>query len=205
HVVVGRRPARQFVLAPPHPGERAALEGEVVRRLCVRLACGGGPATAFAVALDSPDGTPPTPLVELDALDTPPRPARPDGVVGRLPDGPDGLDCAAPLGRHARLYAAACAAVTAEVRTLAAALHARAVGGSLLDWQVLAAATWRAGGQRLVVNVDGDTVNVATPLLARYRDLYAAVLPWLHARLGGRVEPLALVPPARLVYAVQAG
>jgi hypothetical protein len=204
-VVVGRRPARQFVLVPPRSQERARLERTVIERLCARLGCGGGVA-AFAVALEAA-GTAAPPLAELPAVTTRPvpRPARADGVVPRLPEGPDGLACGAPGGRHARLYAGRCAAITAEARALVAALHARALAGCLLDWQVLAAATWRERGQGLIVNVNGDTVVTATPLLARYRDLYDAVLPWLRARLGGQVEPLGLTPPARLVYAVRAG
>lgn len=204
-VVVGRRPARQFVLVPPRPQERAQLERTVLERWCARRGCGAG-AKTFAVALDGVTATAPA-IVELPPLAAlpAPRPARADGVVRRLPDGPDGLVCGAPQGRHARLHAGPCAAILAEVRSLAAALHARALAGSLLDWQVLTAATWRDRAQGLVVNVNGDTVAAATPLLARYRDVYDAALPWLRARLQGRVEPIALAPPARLVYAVPAG
>ncbi|MEQ8231340.1 MAG: hypothetical protein RLW61_14065 [Gammaproteobacteria bacterium] len=38
-VIVGRQPARQFVLAPPRPDARAALERDVLERLCLHVDC----------------------------------------------------------------------------------------------------------------------------------------------------------------------
>jgi len=200
-VIVGQRPARQFALVPPRPSERGALERDVLARLCLEIDC-SAPAPAPA---------PHRPLPQLPAVagaSTPVdgvlgRKPRADGVLETLPSGGDGLSCARGDGRHRKLLDRACASVLAEVRALAEALHTHARAGHVLDWALLERGAWRTSGAVLATASDGSAVTLSAPILARYPAIYGAALPWIRARLTGKVLATAIAPPAPLLYAVR--
>lgn len=207
-VIVGQRPARQFALVPPRPSERRALERDVLARLCLEVDCNGatpapGPSLpqleALGRALDGASAA----VDDSRAAPPPAAPARADGVVEVLPAGDDALACARGDGRHRKLLDRACASVLSEVRALAAALHAHARAGHELDWTLLEGGAWRTPGTLLGAARDGSAVTVDVPVLARYPALYAAALPWIRARLTGKVLATAIAPPAPLLYAVR--
>jgi len=197
-VIVGSRPAQQFVLAPPRPSERAALEREVAESLCARISCSG--ADTFREP----------PVLTMDAVQTPadiiaavvevPPPPRPDGIVIELEEAEDSLSCDRGDGRHARLLTLACDRVTDELETLLKALHATALGGRTVDWSILEAQRWSEPGMRLQINAEGESVLAPLPLMTRYPGLLGDAFPWLKSRLTGSGELVTLRLPSRLIY-----
>jgi len=207
-VIVGQRPARQFALVPPRPSERRALERDVLARLCMEVDCNAPvpapqPSLPRLAAIGSALVDASTGAEDTRALKPHRAPVRADGVVDSLPAGGDGLDCARGDGRHRKLLDRACASVLAEVRALAAALHAHARAGHELDWALLERGAWRAPGGALAATREGGGVAVNAPILARYPAVYATALPWIRARLTGKVLATAIAPPAPLLYAVR--
>lgn len=189
-VVVGSVDARQFALSPPRPAEIAALETDVLRRWCEHITCAGRAAPTLAAAaaagLEAAAPATRTPASTFEPV---------PGAVS------DGLACR-PGGRHRRLQATACAALLAEIRAVVAALDAQVQAGIEVDRDALANAVWRDGGRRLVVGGrHGRSIAVDAPLLGRFPHLFGTLLPWIAERLTGKVQPLTIEPPARLVYA----
>ncbi len=186
-VIVGTRPSRQFTLAAPRPREQAALEREVLAALCARLACEHVRAA-------------PRPRKATGAAAAA-SPAPRQTLAAHLPRGADdGLSCGGAV-RHARLHARACERLGAELRALAQGLHRAALAGQPIDWAVIEGARWRVRGRELEVAADGAAVTIEAPLLARYPRVLAAAVPWLRARLAGKVREQSLELPAGLVYA----
>ena len=188
-VVVGARPARQFMIAAPRAAGRAALEHAILRRLCAADSCTLPPAGAplNAVLSPAPRATPPA---------TPPAPR----LVERLPGGDDGLRCAQDGVRHQVLYDNACQALLVDARALLSALHAAARRGVSIDWNMPARPREQGKAQVLAVNGSGGTITASMPTLAAAPELLIDLLPWAHARVMGIYQVLALRPPASLIY-----
>ena len=184
-VVVGARPARQFMIAAPRAAGRAALEHAILRRLCAADGCSSPPAGAplNAVLSPAPRATPPVPR-----------------LVERLPGGDDGLRCAQDGVRHQVLYDNACQALLVDARALLSALHAAARRGVSIDWNMPARPREQGQAQVLAVNGSGGTITASMPTLAAAPELLIDLLPWAHARVMGIYQVLALRPPASLIY-----
>lgn len=204
-VVVGRQPARQFIVTAPQAKGRPALERAILRRLCAVEGC-------ESAALTAAKGEPPLTSVHITA---PVRAAAPAGqpapplTVHRAPLAPrlvttlpanDGLACAQDGVRHRVLYDNACKALLTDTRALLAALHAAARRGTVIDWRMPARPQARGETFELAVNGQGGTVQVKMPALGAAPELLVAILPWAEARLFGRARSLALQPPDYLVY-----
>lgn len=212
-VVVGRQPARQFIITAPQAKGRPALERAILRRLCAADGCDGAGLTAArgeppltTVRISAPTaaaGTAgaPTPALTTYRPATPPRPAPPPAprLVSSL-SGNDGLACAQDEVRHHVLYDNACQALLADARALVTALHGAARKGVAIDWRMPARPLARGDKYELAVNGQGGTVSVAMPVLGTAPELLLDILPWAQARLYGRFQALALRPPPRLVY-----
>lgn len=185
-VVVAGPTVHQFALLPPRPEQRIALEGEVMTHLCRSIDCGrlDYALDASAAAATSATGAP------IAA-----RGVRTLSNVG------DGLSCAAGNARHRRLRMRACSSLLVEVRALATALQDSERAGQRLDWSVLMAPLWHRRGAELLVAADGSRITVEAPLLARYPEILASVMPWIRARLTGTVREQAIALPSRLIYA----
>lgn len=189
-IVVSGARNHQFALLPPRPADRAAVEAEIMRNLCLSVDCSyierslevAAPATATARQT--------TPQLTRGTRATPAN---------------DGLSCAPGGGRHARLRASACTRLLREMRALREVLYRSHAGGLELDWSVLDPPLWRKRGSELLVRQDGATVTVDAPLLGRYPALLATVMPWIRAHIDGRVQTLEVAPPARLIYAANRG
>lgn len=195
-VIVGRRPARQFMISAPGARGRVALERAIVRRLCAQLACGARPS---ALASSAPAATAGTMAAALSH--TPRAPPAPR-LVQTLASGDDGLRCAPHEVRHQVLYDSACQALLGDVRALVKALHGSARSGVSIDWRMPARPYAKGAVYALAVNAHGDTVSMPLAVLADAPELLLDILPWAQARLYGRFETLALRPPARLVYRI---
>ena len=210
-VVVGSRPARQFIVAAPQPKGRAALERAILRRLCALDACAAPAAspmiaepslaTVHITAVGAPaitgSGTAAPPLTSYRPA-TPPT-ATPPRLVSAL-SASDGLSCAQQEVRHHVLYKHACDALLADVRALLKALHAAARRGVAIDWRMPARPYAKGANYELAVNGQGGTVAVPMPALGQAPELLVEILPWAQARLFGGVPHLCLTPPSRLVY-----
>ena len=184
-VVVGARPARQFMIAAPRAAGRAALEHAILRRLCAADGCTLPPAGALLNAVLSPAPRAPPPAPRL---------------VERLPGGDDGLRCAQDGVRHQVLYDNACQALLVDARALLSALHAAARRGVSIDWNMPARPREQGKAQVLAVNGSGGTITASMPTLAAAPELLIDLLPWAHARVMGIYQVLALRPPASLIY-----
>lgn len=210
-VVVGSRPARQFIVAAPQPKGRAVLERAILRRLCALAACRDSSLSAVAaepslatVHITAPGaqaiagtGIPATPLTSYRPA-TPPKPT-PPRLVSAL-SASDGLDCAQQEVRHHVLYKHACKALLADVRALVKALHAAARRGVAIDWRMPARPYLKGENYALAVNGHGATVSLPLPALGQAPELLVEILPWAQGRLFGGVPRLRLTPPSRLVY-----
>ena len=196
-VIVGRRPARQFMISAPRAHGRAALERAIVRRLCVELACGARAAVLASAAPLSTARSVTMPLRPRLPL-TPPAPR----LVTSLASGDDGLRCAQDEVRHHVLYNNACQALLGDVRALLKALHSRARSGVSIDWRMPARPYAKGTSYALALNARGDTVDLPLALLGEAPELLLDILPWSQARLFGRFQILTLRPPSRLVYRV---
>ena len=217
-VIVGERPARQFMLTAPNGGDRGRLEQAVLRRYRARPPGDAGSLSSLAAV------TPPPPIsatpaalattaelpqaLELTVISgwvapvsvAPPAPPRSPVLVKILPAGDDGLRCGHDAGRHQILYDRACANLLADTRALVQALHAAARRGVVIDWGLDARPVAVSASQELAVNRDGGKVELKMPSLALAPELLQDILPWAQARLGGVSPPLTLTPPARLIY-----
>lgn len=210
-VVVGSRPARQFIVAAPRPKGRAALERAILRRLCALDACRDSSLRALAaepslatVHLTAPGaqtitgtGTAATPLTSYRPA-TPSKPA-PPRLVSALSTS-DGLSCAQQEVRHRVLEKHACEALLADVRALVKALHGAARRGVAIDWRMPARPYAKGENYALAVNGHGGTVSLPMPALGQAPELLVDILPWAQGRLYGGVPRLSLTPPSRLVY-----
>ncbi len=210
-VVVGGRPARQFIVSAPQPKGRPALERAILRRLCALDVCDGRslnaasaePAlttmslTASGAAAVAGTGTPAAPL-RSNRPATPPQPAAPRLVATLSPN--DGLDCVQQEVRHHVLYDHACTALLADVRALVKALHAAARRGVAIDWRMPARPYAKGENYELAVNGQGGTVSLPMPMLGEAPELLVEILPWAQARLFGDAQRLSLAPPSRLIY-----
>lgn len=207
-VVVGSRPARQFMVAAPRPDDQPRLERAIMRRLCATPGCGGSvpdkPTTRVAAAdgppVDTLRLTPPAPLPHaLPAVPFKPEPPAPR-LVASLPSGDDGLGCAEDEVRHRVLHTRACAALLGEARALLRALHAAARRGVVIDWGTPATPRSEGAQQVLAVNTRGDVLRLAMPSLVQAPALLVDILPWARARLYGQAQPTRLRLPGQLVY-----
>lgn len=210
-VVVGSRPARQFIVAAPQPKGRAALERAILRRLCALDGCGDSSVSAVAAepslatvhltALGAQaitgTGSAATPLTSYRPA-TPPKPA-PPRLVSALSSS-DGLSCAQLEVRHHVLYEHACEALLADVRALVKALHVAARRGVAIDWRMPARPYAQGENYELAVNGHGGTVSLPLPALGQAPELLVDILPWAQGRLFGGAPHLSLTPPSRLVY-----
>ena len=194
-VVVGHRPARQFIISAPRATGRLALERAILRRLCAVQGCAA--ATPLVTS-----GEPPLTTVRITALPVQAVPSKPllPQLVNTLSSGDDGLRCAQDEVRHHVLYDNACKALLGDVRALIKALHGSARGGAVIDWRMPARPYAQGAVYTMAVNARGDTVSLPLAVLAEAPELLVDILPWAHGRLFGRFQALALRPPARLVY-----
>jgi hypothetical protein len=210
-VVVGRQPARQFIVTAPQAKGRPALERAILRRLCAVEGCEGQALTAArgeppltSVRITAPNGgAAPAgqPAPPLTVYHPPPAPSPPPAprLVTTL-SANDGLSCAQDGVRHHVLYDNACKALLTDTRALLAALHAAARRGTVIDWRMPARPQARGETFELAVNGQGGKVQVKMPALGAAPELLVAILPWAEARLYGRARSLALQPPDYLVY-----
>lgn len=207
-VVVGSRPARQFMVAAPRPDDQPRLERAILKRLCATPGCGGSLPDKTMPRLAAVDGppadtlrlAPPAPLPR--ALPAVPFKAEPPAprLVASLPPGDDGLACAADEVRHRTLHARACAALLGDARALLRALHAAARRGVVIDWGMPATPRSDGAQQVLAVNARGDVLRLPLPSLVQAPGLLVDILPWARARLYGQAQPTRLRLPGQLVY-----
>ncbi len=200
-VVIGQRPARQFIVAAPQAKGRPALERAILRRLCAVDGC-GGPTLASAQG-ESPPAVSAMLAASLTAHHavTPPKPmAAPTPRLVSSLSNADGLVCVQDEVRHHVLYDNACKAVLADVRALVKQLYAAARRGVVIDWRMPARPVAKGDKYELAVNGQGDTVSLSMPALGNAAELLVDILPWAQARLFGGFQTLALQPPSRLVY-----
>jgi len=192
-VIVRGTPLRQFMISSPRAGGAHALEQAILRRYCRTVACSGAPAGRSAVA----------DLVRADDVTARlPAPDRAPVLPATAPAG-DGLACATAAQPHGRLLTSACQALLAELRQLADALAIATRRGLTVDLAALRPPRRHGVQHQVIVNRRGEFLALALPALARAPESWAAAQPWLRARLAGKVAPLALTPPARLVYAAR--
>lgn len=207
-VVVGSRPARQFMVAAPRPDDQPRLERAILKRLCASPGCDGRLPDKTTTRLAAADGppvdtlrlTPPAPLPR--ALPAVPFKAAPPAprLVASLPPGDDGLGCAEDEVRHRVLHARACAALLGEARALLRALHGAARRGVVIDWGTPATPRSEGAQQVLAVNARGDVLRLSLPNLVQAPGLLVDILPWARARLYGQAQPTRLRLPGQLVY-----
>ena len=186
-VIVGSRPARQFMLTAPRPDERYRLEQSVLARYCDMTGC--------------PSISPATPEPAAVTIGRAATPALASASRTRIPVGDDGLRCAHDAVRHRRLYEEACAALLQDVRSLAATVHALVREGVVLDWTALARGRARES-RLLIIDTPAGARVLTLPALAQVPAFMADIAPWLRARLAGEVRVLALKPPERLIYSL---
>lgn len=212
-VVVGRQPARQFIVTAPQAKGRPALERAILRRLCAAEGCDGhglsavkGEPPLTTVRITAPGsaaGGPPAgqAAAPLTVYRPPPKPAPPPAprLVNTVPVN-DGLSCARDGVRHPVLYDNACKALLADTRALLKALHGAARHGVAIDWRMPARPQAQGDAYSLAINAQGAKISVAMPALGLAPEMLVAILPWAKAQLYGRGEGLALQPPARLIY-----
>lgn len=207
-VVVGSRPARQFMVAAPRPDDQPRLERAILKRLCATPGCGGSLPDKTMPRLAAVEGppvdtlrlTPPAPLPR--ALPAVPFKAEPPAprLVASLSPGDDGLACAEDEVRHRTLHARACAALLGDARALLRALHAAARRGVVIDWGMPATPRSDGAQQVLAVNARGDVLRLPLPSLVQAPGLLVDILPWARARLYGQAQPTRLRLPGQLVY-----
>lgn len=189
-VVVRGAPLRQFMITSPRAGGTRALEQAIVRRYCRAVSCGGAPAGRSAGAAA---------LAGRGQVTT----AVPAAVRAPVAPAGDGLACATVAQPHGRLLTSACHALVAELRELAEALAATGRHGRTVDFAALRPPRRHGALHQVTLNRRGEYLSLALPALARAPEVWLAAQPWLRARLAGKVSPLALAPPARLVYAAR--
>lgn len=215
-VVVGSRPARQFMITAPAAGSGVALERAILERFCRADGCGrtpqvAGTARAATRQPESPvlagrlSGTaaPGMVLSEVPGATRARQRVSIPQLVEALPGGDDGLRCRAGGAVHARLQASACAQLEREIRALALAVHAAARRGIAIEWPLLAMPPRIGMADKLLFNARGDHVALALPALACAPELRAQLVPWLQDRLVGSMRELTFEPPSRLVYAAR--
>ena len=197
-VLVGRRPARQFIVSAPRAQRRLALERAILRRLCAVQGCAAanpllasGEPASTAVRITAPGARP--------ALSPPLKPLAPR-LVTTLASGDDGLRCAQDEVRHHVLYDNACKALLDDVRALVKALHRSARDGVAIDWRMPARPYAKGTDYALAINGRGETVRLPMAALGAAPELLLDILPWAQGRLFGSFQMLVLRPPGRLVY-----
>lgn len=202
-VLVGGRPARQFIVSAPRANGRPALERAILRRLCAMADCAaanpllasGEPApTAGRITASTGPAPSARPVPSLPLKPLAPR------LVTTLMSGDDGLRCAQDEVRHHVLYDNACKALLGDVRALITALHASARRGVTIDWRMPARPYVQGTDYALAINGRGDAVRLPMAALGEAPALLLDILPWAQGRLFGHFQTLVLHPPARLVY-----
>ena len=178
-VVVADRPRRQFILSAPRPHERGNLERAVLTRFCQRAGC-APPQDSGPI----PDNHESTGLIAVSSA--------------RNTD--DGLSCKHDDIRHGKLYSRACAQLKRELRSLAVALRARA---EPIDWSSVGRPRRHGSDHAVTINPEGAVVVLQLPGLFQAPKALADAIPWIRARLAGKVARFKLEPPARLVYSTQ--
>ena len=184
YLIVDGRPV---LVDGPKPHEQRDLERRVIERFCSLNLC--DQLMAEFATLASTPGPPAAPPVWSFSQQAGPICATEDGLEFQFHD-----------AQHLSEKREACAQVVAELNLLAAEIGRQRDLGVRVDWNTLSIR--RLPGQfphRVILNADGEHLQLSLPALAAIPDIFALVRPWLAARVTGSRYRLVVINAERLL------
>jgi hypothetical protein len=171
----------------PKPREQRDLEQRVIERFCSLNLC--DQLIAEFATLSSAPGLRAAPPVWSFSQQAGPICATDDGLEFQFRD-----------TQNLSEKREACAQVVAELNLLAAEIRGQQDLGVRVDWNTLSVR--RLPGpfpHRVVLNADGEHLQLSLPVLAAIPDIFALVRPWLAARVAGSHYHLVVINAERLL------
>jgi len=179
YLIVAGRPVG---VSSPRLREQAAFEQRVIARFCELDRCEG--------LLDEPDRPTGATAVYQPATAQWSFSQHAGPVCGTG----DGLEFQFQNTDNLERKRTICAQIVAELNTLVAAIAQDVAGGIRVDWNMLAIRTLPDGdAQRVSLNGEGDSLQLALPALAARESLLAIVRPWLAAKVNGQHYSLVVI------------
>jgi hypothetical protein len=178
HLVVD---GQLVVVSSPRMNEQAAFEQDILRQFCTLNRCDD--LVEAPVATAAPDTDTPLP-VHWTFSDH----AGPSCSSG------DGLEFQFRNLRNLARKRTACASALVELHRLAAAIAHEISMGVHMDWEALAIYSRpEPDQQKVVLNHDGESLQLSLPFLSVHPELLPLVIPWLDASVRGQHYPLVLI------------
>ena len=177
---------RPVVVGTPRPREQTGFEQRIIERFCAIYRCEDFVADLVSVPPAQVQGQPPSWSFSQYA--------------GPACSTADGLELQfrtiQELGRKREI----CTQLVAELNQLSAAINTANGTGVRVDWNRLEIhGSPNAGQQLVVLNAQGDSLQLAVPGLAMVPDLLRQSLPWVAARVKGESYRLVLLNADTLV------
>jgi hypothetical protein len=178
HLVVD---GRLVVVSSPRMNEQVAFEQDIIRQFCALDRCDDLVQVPVAPDLPGADAAPPLQWTFSDH-------AGPSCSSG------DGLEFQFRNLRNLTRKRTACASALTELHHLAAAIARQVAMGVHMDWEALAIYNRpEPDQQKVVLNHDGEAVQLSLPFLSAHPGLLRQVVPWLDASVRGQRFSLVLI------------
>ena len=178
---------RPVLLDGPRPGQQRDLEQRVVERFCSLNLCDQH-MDAFASQSATPGLRDAPPVWSFSQR------AGPSCVTA------DGLEFQFRDTQNLSAKRQACAQVVAELNLLASEIRGQQDLGVRIDWNALSIR--RLPGpfpHRVILNTEGQHLQLSLPALAANPDIFSLVRPWLAARVTGGDYHLVVINAERLL------
>lgn len=178
---------RPVMVGTPNAREQAEFEQRIIDRFCAAYRC-----TDFVTDLEPApvhvrvEGGPPSWSFSQNS--------------GPACSTADGLELQFQNMQELRRKREICTRLVAELNQLSAVIERQADAGVRIDWNRLEIRGNPGAGQQLVVlNGNGESLQLAAPTLAAVPDFLRRSLPWLAARMKGERYRLVLINAETLV------
>lgn len=174
------------VISSPRMNEQAAFEQRIIEQFCILNRCED--------LLDDQVAS-----VAVDSTSPPPQWNFSD-KTGPVCTSGDGLEFQFRNLDNLERKRAACASAVAELHQLASAIAGETAAGVRVDWGTLAIYNRPdPDQQKVVLNTNGDSVQLSLPFLAAQQELFAMVRPWLAANVRDERYTLVVINAGRLL------
>ena len=178
HMVVD---GRLVVVSSPRMNEQRTFEQDIIRQFCTLNRCDDLVQMPEAAALPGAEANP---AIQWTFSEH----------VGPSCSSGDGLVFQFRNLRNLARKRTACASALSELHRLAAAIGHEIAAGARMDWDALAIYDRpEPDRQKVVLNHDGESVQLSLPFLSTHPELLQQVVPWLDAKVRGRPFSLVLI------------
>jgi hypothetical protein len=177
---------RLAVISSPRMNEQAAFEQRIIGQFCTLNRCED--LLDDPVASEGVDSTSPPPQWNFS------------DQAGPVCTSDDGLEFQFRTLDNLDRKRAACASAVTELHRLSSAITRETATGIRVDWGTLAIYSRPdPDQQKVVLNSNGDSVQLSLPFLAAQQELFAMVRPWLAANVRDERYTLVVINAGRLL------